>query len=113
MKYTVEIEFKNNKNCVECPLKDREDDSCALQLYKFYGSWEEQMGKCPLIEVNRNNLSSDDLIYALKHMKNGFECIKRFKKIEDIEVDKMCDEHISATIYYIDRLKKNNIVYNI
>jgi len=51
MKYTVEIEFKNNKNCVECPLKDREDDSCALQLYKFYGSWEEQMEKCPLIEA--------------------------------------------------------------
>jgi len=26
--YTVEIGFSNEKHCLECPLRDKEDDSC-------------------------------------------------------------------------------------
>jgi len=50
--YTVEIGFSNERHCLYCPLRDREDDSCNMKEIDGenlqYNSWEDQMMGCPL-----------------------------------------------------------------
>jgi|GEM_PF-2834871 len=53
--YIVNIGFKVEKHCCNCPLKETED-SCALQVCKNFNSWEEQMRECPLINAKQNVL---------------------------------------------------------
>ena len=47
MKYIVEIEFDGVRHCLNCPLRDTEDD-CKLQDCKPDWDWDQQMRKCPL-----------------------------------------------------------------
>ena len=52
-KYVLNIEFKNDKHCLDCPLRNQDDDTCRAQEDddgdgKEYENWEEQMGNCPL-----------------------------------------------------------------
>lgn len=50
--YTVEIGFNKQKSCLQCPLRDKNDDTCNLQTLGDYNlefrSWEDQMLGCPL-----------------------------------------------------------------
>lgn len=51
--YTVEIGFYGEKNCLECPIRDKEDDSCNMQQWENgeniqYANFEDQMLGCPL-----------------------------------------------------------------
>ena len=60
------------------------------------------------MEEIEKDITKYDLIYALKHMRNAFECIERFKKEEDKNTDKVCEQQIQAINYYIERLKKQS-----
>lgn len=56
MKYKVEIQFKDEKHCLQCPLRDDETNGCDLQIdeqdcFIMFDNWEEQMKTCPLKEV--------------------------------------------------------------
>ena len=51
--YKVEIGFSEKRHCLECPLRDKEYDSCRLQtigddIMLEFDSWESQMLGCPL-----------------------------------------------------------------
>lgn len=51
--YIVEIGFYNERNCLECPIRDKVDDTCNMQQWENdinieYASWEDQMLGCPL-----------------------------------------------------------------
>lgn len=50
--YTVEIGFNKQKHCLQCPLRNKNDDTCNLQTLGDYNlefdSWELQMLGCPL-----------------------------------------------------------------
>lgn len=69
MKYTINttIEFKNReqKHCIDCPLRDHYD-SCALQDDKDFFDWEEQMKGCPLVEVTDNEIHN---LFTTHHQK--------------------------------------------
>lgn len=45
--YTAEIGFLDKRHCLNCPLRDKEDDSCNLQKVDGYNlgleTWENQM----------------------------------------------------------------------
>lgn len=55
----AKIEFKEEKHCLKCPLRDKDNDSCRLQVVSTrlgdigieFEDWEEQMKNCPLVEV--------------------------------------------------------------
>lgn len=50
--YKVEIGFAKEKHCLECPMRDKENDTCNLKeingVNLEYASWEAQMLGCPL-----------------------------------------------------------------
>ena len=51
-KYVAEIEFENERHCLQCPLRNGDTDGCNLQTWGDvsieFDSWDEQMEKCPL-----------------------------------------------------------------
>jgi len=55
-KYIVEIQFENERHCLNCPLRDKETDCCNVQIDErgFYivtlEGWKGQMKNCPLFE---------------------------------------------------------------
>lgn len=55
MKYQIILDVKPD-HCLRCPLRNREDDGCALQVDGDGESievedWKEQMENCPIKEV--------------------------------------------------------------
>lgn len=50
--YVLDIGFPKEKHCLECPLRNKEDDSCNMQeidgVNLDFASWELQMLGCPL-----------------------------------------------------------------
>jgi len=52
-KYAIGIEFADKRHCMDCPLRNKDDDTCRLQeddmgYGEEYDSWEEQIENCPL-----------------------------------------------------------------
>lgn len=60
MKYIATIEFKEERHCLHCPIRDEATDGCKLQVEdldgltwpKEFENWEEQMKECPLERVS-------------------------------------------------------------
>jgi hypothetical protein len=55
-RWAIEIEFKDKRYCLHCPLRDIVDDTCRLQedsegYGTQYESWEKQIENCPLQPV--------------------------------------------------------------
>lgn len=50
--YSLEIGFKENRHCSNCPIRHEEYDICKLQKigddYLEFDTWESQMLGCPL-----------------------------------------------------------------
>lgn len=51
-KYTVQIDFNNERHCMNCPLISP-DDYCNMQDDEMddMRTWDDQMKNCPLREV--------------------------------------------------------------
>jgi len=51
--YLLKLEFKDERHCLYCPLRDVDDACRAIKLYGkspiCLTSWEEQLTHCPLI----------------------------------------------------------------
>jgi len=51
--YIVEIGFDEEKHCLECPMRDKDDDTCNMMQWADgrnieYVNFEDQMLGCPL-----------------------------------------------------------------
>ena len=50
--YKVEIGFPEKKHCLQCPIRNKEDDTCNMAEIDGenlqYASWADQMLGCPL-----------------------------------------------------------------
>jgi len=57
--YKVEIGFSKEKHCLQCPCRDKNDDSCNIQGVDRqnlqFASWENQMLGCPLRFIKEVN----------------------------------------------------------
>lgn len=56
MKYQIILDNKPD-HCLNCPLRNREDDGCVLQVdgngeSREFEDWKEQMEHCPIREVD-------------------------------------------------------------
>jgi len=103
------VEYTNHTKCIyECRQTNvvltSEELEEGCKSFEFLED-NRLLGDLWTIELDRD-LSNYDLIYALKHMKSGFEYIRRFKKTEDEKIDKICNEHINGTKYYIELLRR-------
>ena len=52
-RWAIAFEFADKKRCLDCPLRDWNNDDCKMQLDLDgetinFGTWEEQMESCPL-----------------------------------------------------------------
>jgi hypothetical protein len=51
--YKVEIGFEKERHCLQCPMRDKYDDSCNMQQIGDdnlqFDTWEKQMTGCPLV----------------------------------------------------------------
>lgn len=57
--YKVEIRFSKEKHCLQCPIRNKDDDTCNMLeidgVNLEYANWEAQMLGCPLRFVREVN----------------------------------------------------------
>lgn len=62
------------KHCIDCVLKNAEDD-CMAQEWQEWETWEEMRKGCPLVEVPEPHgdlIDRDALVPDICHDWNGF-----------------------------------------
>lgn len=76
MIYVAEIEFKNEKNCSECPLRDSDFDPsyyCPLQDIPAKKIMQEVMKECPLKDIVSATYSNGIVYPSYKSSKKSIK----------------------------------------